>query len=198
LLVKYVGDAPVYFSSDYQSLSFSGDNPDFPHMYSYGQDAGYKYTDFTYPGELVLNAGETVVSLLDKIVKTLGNFEYYYDIDGNFIFQEIKNYLNTASPLEELSAADYVRSYNNAKFLYSLTSLDTTTQLSRNPNYANVKNDFYVWGQRTASSGVKVNIRYHLAIDDKPAIDGEDSLVNKNMWEVKNGSGSLVRYEFTE
>lgn len=198
LLVKYVGDAPVYFSSDYQSLSFSGENPDFPHMYSYGQDAGYKYTDFTYPGELVLNAGETVVSLLDKIVKTLGNFEYYYDIDGNFIFQEIKNYLNTASPLEELSAADYVRSYNNAKFLYSLTSLDTTTQLSRNPNYANVKNDFYVWGQRTTSSGVKVNIRYHLAIDDKPAIDGEDSLVNKNMWEVKNGSGSLVRYEFTE
>lgn len=198
LLVKYVGDAPVYFSNDYQSLSFSGEDSDFPHMYSYGQDAGYKYTDFTYPGELVLNAGETVVSLLDKIVNTLGNFEYYYDIDGNFIFQEIKNYLNTTSPLEELSAADYVRSYNNAKFLYSLTSLDTTTQLSRNPNYTNVKNDFYVWGQRTTSSGTKVNIRYHLAIDDKPAIDGENSLVNKYMWEVKNDSGNLIRYEFTE
>jgi len=43
-------------------------------------------TDFTYPGELILNAGETVVSLLDKVVKVLGNYEYYYDINGNFIF----------------------------------------------------------------------------------------------------------------
>mgnify|MGYP007065770060 CR=1 FL=1 len=56
-------------------------------------------TSFTYPGELVFNAGDTVTSLLDKIVSTLGNFEYYYDINGRFIFQEIKNYLNTGSPI---------------------------------------------------------------------------------------------------
>jgi len=47
---------------------------------------GYKLTDFTYPGELVLNPGETVVTLLDKIAKVLGNYEYFYDIDGHFIF----------------------------------------------------------------------------------------------------------------
>lgn len=192
MLVRYMGDKPVYFSNDYQSLSFEA-REDYPHMFSYGQDAGYKYTDFTYPGELVLNAGDTVVTLLDKIVSTLGNYEYFYNIDGKFVFQEIKNYLNTGSPLLELSPEDYVRSYNNAKFLYSLTDLDTTTAITRNPKYDNVKNDFYVWGKRKTSTGVEVSIRYHLAIDDKPDID----LAMQNMWEVKDKKSNLiVRYDF--
>lgn len=192
MLVRYMGDKPVYFSNDYQSLSFEAQE-DYPHMFSYGQDAGYKYTDFTYPGELVLNAGDTVVTLLDKIVSTLGNYEYFYNIDGKFVFQEIKNYLNTGSPLLELSPEDYVRSYNNAKFLYSLTDLDTTTAITRNPKYDNVKNDFYVWGKRKTSTGVEVSIRYHLVIDDKPDID----LAMQNMWEVKDKKSNLiVRYDF--
>lgn len=192
MLVRYMGDKPVYFSNDYQSLSFEAQE-DYPHMFSYGQDAGYKYTDFTYPGELVLNAGDTVVTLLDKIVSTLGNYEYFYNIDGKFVFQEIKNYLNTGSPLLELSPEDYVRSYNNAKFLYSLTDLDTTTAITRNPKYDNVKNDFYVWGKRKTSTGVEVSIRYHLAIDDKPDID----LAMQNMWEIKDKKSNLiVRYDF--
>lgn len=192
MLVRYMGDKPVYFSNDYQSLSFEAQE-DYPHMFSYGQDAGYKYTDFTYPGELVLNAGDTVVTLLDKIVSTLGNYEYFYNIDGKFVFQEIKNYLNTGSPLLELSPEDYVRSYNNAKFLYSLTDLDTTTAITRNPKYDNIKNDFYVWGKRKTSTGAEVSIRYHLAIDDKPDID----LAMQNMWEVKNKESNLiVRYDF--
>lgn len=192
MLVRYMGDKPIYFSNDYQSLSFEAQE-DYPHMFSYGQDAGYKYTNFTYPGELVLNAGDTVVTLLDKIVSTLGNYEYFYNIDGKFVFQEIKNYLNTGSPLLELSPEDYVRSYNNAKFLYSLTDLDTTTAITRNPKYDNVKNDFYVWGKRKTSTGVEVSIRYHLAIDDKPDID----LAMQNIWEVKDKKSNLiVRYDF--
>lgn len=192
MLVRYMGDKPIYFSNDYQSLSFEAQE-DYPHMFSYGQDAGYKYTNFTYPGELVLNAGDTVVTLLDKIVSTLGNYEYFYNIDGKFVFQEIKNYLNTGSPLLKLSPEDYVRSYNNAKFLYSLTDLDTTTAITRNPKYDNVKNDFYVWGKRKTSTGVEVSIRYHLAIDDKPDID----LAMQNMWEVKDKKSNLiVRYDF--
>lgn len=192
MLVRYMGDKPVYFSNDYQSLSFEAQE-DYPHMFSYGQDAGYKYTDFTYPGELVLNAGDTVVTLLDKIVSTLGNYEYFYNIDGKFVFQEIKNYLNTGSPLLKLSPEDYVRSYNKAKFLYSLTDLDTTTAITRNTKYDNVKNDFYVWGKRKTSTGVEVSIRYHLAIDDKPDID----LAMQNMWEVKDKKSNLiVRYDF--
>lgn len=85
MLVKYIGDKPIYFSNNYESMDFSASS-DFPHMISYGQDAGYKETDFTYPGELILDAGDTVVTLLDKIVDVLGNFEYFYDVDGKFIF----------------------------------------------------------------------------------------------------------------
>jgi hypothetical protein len=55
-------------------------------MFSYNDDVGYKKVDFTYPGELILNAGDTVESLLSKISSTLGNYEYFYDIDGRFIF----------------------------------------------------------------------------------------------------------------
>lgn len=194
MLVRYMGDRPIYFSDDYQSLSFEA-QADYPHMFSYGQDAGYKYTAFTYPGELILNAGDTVTSLLDKIVSTLGNYEYFYNIDGKFVFQQIKNYLNTGSPLLELSPEDYVRSYNNSKFLYSLTDLDTTTAVTRNPKYDNVKNDFYVWGQRTTSAGTEIPIRYHLAIDDKPDID----LAGQYMWEIKSEESNLIiRYDFND
>lgn len=192
LLVKYVGDRPVYFSHNYESMDFAA-GKDFPHAVTYGQDAGYKETDFTYPGELILNAGDTVVSLLDKIIDILGNFEYFYDLDGKFIFQEIKNYLNTGSPLAELTEENYIKSYNNAKFLYSITDLDTTTAITRNPKFDNVKNDFYVWGKRTTASDVEVDIRYHLAIDTKPMIE----LAGQYMWEVKDAaSGLIIRYDF--
>lgn len=194
MLVRYMGDTPIYFSSNYESMRYEP-HEDFPHMYTYGQDAGYFDTDFTYPGELILKAGDTVVTLLDNIIDVLGNYEYFYTIDGKFVFQQIKNYLNTGSPLTELQGEDYVKSYNNAKFLYSLTDLDTTTTIARSPKYDNIKNDFYVWGQRKTDSGVEVDIRYHLAIDAKPLID----LAGKNMWELKDEeSGLIVRYEFTE
>jgi hypothetical protein len=35
-----------------------------------------------YPGDLVAAAGETVTSVLDKIVNMLGEFEYFYDLQG--------------------------------------------------------------------------------------------------------------------
>lgn len=194
LLVRYTGDKPVYFNEDYSSLDFTP-SEDFTQMVGYGTDIGYKETPFTYPGELTLEPGDTVVTLLDKIVEVLGNFEYFFDVDGNFIFQEIKNYLNTGSPLTELTEEDYTRSYNNAKFLYSLTDVDTTTAITYNPDYSNIKNDFYVYGVRETASGAEVNIKYHLAIDAKPDLD----LATKYMWGVIDSSTSLIiRYEFND
>jgi hypothetical protein len=52
----------------------------------YGEAAGYMETDLTYAGDLIGNAGETIVGILDKIKNMLGDFEYFYDIDGRFIF----------------------------------------------------------------------------------------------------------------
>ena len=196
LLVKYIGGKPIYFNNDYTSFDFTP-SADFPesNMVSYGEDAGYRLVDFTYPGELILDAGDTVTDLLDKITTVLGNYEYFYDLDGRFVFQEIKNYLNTGSPLDELSEEDYTKSYNNAKFMYSLTDLDTTTAITRNPNFDNIKNDFYVWGKRTTSNDVEVDIRYHLAIDTKPDIE----MAGQYMWAVKDsGTGLLIRYDFNQ
>lgn len=196
LLVKYIGGKPIYFNNDYTSFDFTP-SEDFPeaNMISYGEDAGYRLVDFTYPGELILDAGDTVVDLLDKIIAVLGNYEYFYDLDGRFVFQEIKNYLNTGSPLDELSEEDYTKSYNNAKFMYSLTDLDTTTAITRNPNFDNIKNDFYVWGKRTTSNDVEVDIRYHLAIDTKPDIE----MAGQYMWAVKDSdTGLLIRYDFNQ
>lgn len=186
MLVKYIGDEPIYFSDEYQSFSFTnqdtdGDGvPDFPNMYTMGEDAGYQETDFTYPGELVLKAGDTIVTLLDKITKTLGNYEYFYDVNGKFNFRQIKNYLNNPSNLWDIEPKDYVRQYTDARQRFLLTDLEGITQVNRNPNFSNIKNDFYVWGVRTTSSDIKVPIRYHLAVDAKPEID----LAGQYMWEL--------------
>jgi hypothetical protein len=43
-------------------------------------------TDLTYAGDLIANVGETLTSVLDKIKNMLGNYEYFYDVDGRFVF----------------------------------------------------------------------------------------------------------------
>jgi hypothetical protein len=52
----------------------------------YGDIPGYRATELTFAGELKSNAGETITSILDKIKNKFTNFEYYYDIDGKFVF----------------------------------------------------------------------------------------------------------------
>jgi hypothetical protein len=54
----------------------------------YGDTAGYRVTDLTYSGDLISSIGENLTSILDKIKNMLSNFEYFYDLDGRFIFQE--------------------------------------------------------------------------------------------------------------
>ena len=59
-----------------------------------GQTCGYRYTDITYAGDLILNIGEPVTAMFDKLVAMLGNFEYFYNIDGRFVFQRKRTYLD--------------------------------------------------------------------------------------------------------
>jgi hypothetical protein len=51
-----------------------------------GNAAGYRQTELVYAGDLIANIGESLTSILDKIVKMLGYFEYFYDLDGRFVF----------------------------------------------------------------------------------------------------------------
>jgi len=52
----------------------------------FGYTAGYRETDLIYPGELISSIGESLTSILDKLKNMLGAFEYFYDIEGRFIF----------------------------------------------------------------------------------------------------------------
>ena len=58
----------------------------------YGEDIGYRLTDLIYNGDLITSLGESFSSVLDKIKTMLGDFEYFYDIDGRFVFQRKKNF----------------------------------------------------------------------------------------------------------
>lgn len=152
------------------------------------QDAGYIYTEFVYPGELIGDAGTPLTTILDKIRDTLGNYEYFYDIDGNFVFQEIKNYLNTTiatSIRNQFERTGYTKEDNkedveaylnvltsrdNIKRAYSFVDNKLLISVASNPQYANIKNDFIVWGTRKGTDKKDYPFRYHLAIDEKPSV----------------------------
>lgn len=140
--------------------------------YESGQDVGYIYTDFVYPDELIGDAGNTVCNILDKIKNTLGNYEYFYDLDGNFVFQEIKNYLNTSKStvdLNDMDQNDYLIDITRGKSVYEFDDASLVMSYSNAPQYSMIKNDFIVWGMREDSTtGAQYPIRYHLAIDSKP------------------------------
>ena len=140
--------------------------------YKSGQDVGYIYTDFIYPGELIGDAGNSVCDILDKIKSALGNYEYFYDLDGNFIFQEIKNYLNTSKSTTDLNGMeqnDYLIDITKGKSVYTFDDSFLISSYSNAPQYSMIKNDYIVWGMREdATTGATYPIRYHLAIDTKP------------------------------
>ena len=166
-------------------------------VFSKGKDVGYIYTDFIFPGELIADAGSSVTDNLDKIIQVLGNYEYFYDLDGNFIFQEKKNYFNNAQSLYILEAAnnqqlvpDYIASQNNENklmaYLINMASGTSTftfedsrliKSYSNTPQYGAIKNDFVIWGIRTTSDGYEIPLRYHLVIDTIPKIKKDKYLM---------------------
>ena len=193
LLIKYRGDSPIYFKDDYSSFSYNQPEDIASIKVVYNQDVGYKPTPLTYPTnkDLIANAGETVVSVLDKLAKVLGNFEFFYDLDGRFVFQEKLNYLNTNGDLTDISSEDYFQTYSNTKYKYLVSDFESTTSISKSPKYDNIKNDYIIWGKRKSASGTELPICYHLAVDVKPPI----SLAGQYMWKNVNEYGD-VSYDY--
>lgn len=163
-----------------------------------GQDVGYIYSTFYYPGgDLVGNAGATLTSVLDTLKNTLGNYEYFYDLDGNFVFQEIKNYLNTSKStidLKNLSKEDYQVNRSNGKIVYNFETSELVTSYTNNPKYNMIKNDFLVWGLRKSLSGLKLPIRYHLAIDRKPKLSTHRVYIFKDKDNLIKAKGICTKY----
>lgn len=170
-LVRYIGNKPLYYDAD-------GDESDEPvsggRTLQHGDLAGYDWVDFTYPGELIKQAGESVTSILDSVSNVLGNYEYFYDVNGNFIFQEKKNYLNTSYvPITELPNGSYSVNFGEDYIAYSFKDSNIISSYNNTPNWLNIKNDFVVWGKRKTTSGAEVPIRYHVAIDKKPVVPSD-------------------------
>lgn len=159
-----------------------------------GYDIGYKYTDFTYPGELTAAAGDSVCTVLDKIKGILGNYEYYFDVFGNFIFQEIKNYVNVSEDrtiVQNTQGLNFFQNLNNPdnedflpyayntrlnSHVYDFNNNEFVISYNNNPSFNMVKNDFIVWGVRKGIDDIQYPCRYHLAIDSKPHLDNDLTL----------------------
>lgn len=137
---------------------------------------GMLNTNFVYPDkELSSTSGDSVASMLDKIAKALGNFEYFFDLDGNFRFRQIKNYLNEGSAIDDITVAiaeGYFINSSAGKSLYSFAEgVNLISSYSNNPTYSNIKNDYTVWGKKR---GTDTAIRYHLIIDNKKLLNTEE------------------------
>lgn len=123
-----------------------------------GMTAGYWQIKTIYPedGTLTANIGESITSILDKIINVLkGEFEYFYNLDGQFVFQLKESFVKTM-----WGNKDYVQD----KEIYDFTQGAYLISLSNTPDIANLKNDFSIWG--TNPSDMAIHYRY--AIDEKP------------------------------
>ena len=222
MVMKWLGNTPLYLIGNGNARTFSTNYEDISgqtyEAFEYGEDVGFIYTDFTYPSELIGDAGSTVCTILDAIKNTLGNYEYFYDVDGNFIFREIKNFLNTSQAkveIDKLKSGDYIIDQSKGKSVYTFDDSVLISSFANNPQFNMIKNDFIVWGTRENANGNTVPIRYHLAIDNKPQIgeiydvffyvDPDDNLEKakvpikyRNFAELKRNDGAAGVFYMTE
>lgn len=199
-VVRWRGSTPINFQSEIDAKnsgrSFVIAAPPvtgFENTYYQGDLVGYRETPLTYPGELILKMGQTVTNLLDEIISTLGNYEYFYDADGIFHFRQIKNYQATGvtplnyDPTITVEVVDsqgnisqqtqdldkslqslYFPRYTDDAFINEFADQNLVTQIGYNPDYSKIKNDFICWGTKQDDSNSEVMVRYHLAIDVRP------------------------------
>lgn len=154
----------------------------------YGQTAGYRTTDLVYAGELIGNIGESLTSILDKIRNMLVEFEYFYNIDGQFVFQKKQSFISTLwTPIN----ADEKRLMTEAMAIasnhaYRFSNNELIIAFNNSPNLLNLRNDFSIWGERESISGAKIPIHMRYAIDEKPikytTIDGVEYNIDDYDW----------------
>jgi hypothetical protein len=121
---------------------------------------GYEKTPLVYPDDLVAAAGQPATIILDKIKDLLGEYEYFYDIDGCFRFQKKKTYLKTL-----WNDSEALEIFENGEYIYNFSDLSMFTSFSNTPNLKNLKNDFTVWGSKKSIIGSELPIHMRIAID---------------------------------
>ena len=141
--------------------------------YEYGDAVGYRETDLTYPGDLIGNVGSSIVqSCLDPIKNMLGNFEYFYDLEGKFHFRRKKTFIDI-SWNNLINPGDSKEMYSESTaltspFSYSFEDANLITSFQNKPKLSNLKNDFSIWGTKKTSGGNEYPVHLRYAIDKKP------------------------------
>lgn len=139
----------------------------------YGSSVGYKITELTYSGDLIAQVGSPVTTaVLDKIVSMLGDFEYFYDLQGRFIFQRKKTYINTSwnnirSDSENKQVYVESAAYTS-EVTYSFENSSLITSFQNSPDFDNLRNDYSIWGTKTTVSGNETPVHLRYALDKKP------------------------------
>ena len=132
-----------------------------------GQVAGYHPIELVPSSELIMGAGSPLTSLLDAIKNQLGEFEYFYDLDGRFVFQKKQNYIQELfSPLGD--SGEVNASMITSKYSYVFDDNQLLTAFSEAPKIDNVKNDYSIWGSKKGVKGDSIPIHLRFAIDKKP------------------------------
>ena len=136
----------------------------------YGETAGYRPTDLIYPGEFIANPGEAITAQLDKIVKVLGDFEYFYDVYGKFRFQRKQTFINT--PWNGTGSSNgetyFKQTGYESCYKFSFDNGTLITSFNNSPNISNMKNDYFVHGIREGVGGGEIPIHMRYAIAKKP------------------------------
>jgi hypothetical protein len=116
---------------------------------------------------LVANVGESLTSVLDKIKNMLVEFEYFYNTDGQFVFQKKKSFI---TPIKTPWDDDIVVNglINTSSSFYNFSNGELISAFNNTPNIANMKNDYSIWGERTGVSGSTLAVHMRYAIDTKP------------------------------
>ena len=138
---------------------------------TYGETAGYRETALTYAGDLVIEAGQPVTAMLDKVVQQLGEFEYFYDTQGRFVFQRKQVYYNqswTNAITNDKGDTYYAQSSASRQTTYEFMRGNIVESFNNKPNMLNIKNDLTIWGIMSGVSDIEVPIHLRYAIDEKP------------------------------
>ena len=191
--VKWNGDDPLYHYVGEGGQHFytkADPGKDKQDIYIKGDLIGFRPQYFTWPGAepLKANAGENVATIIDKIAKALGIFEFFFDVYGFFHFRQKATYRNQQEFFGNTAASGnigYIPEKNNSICSYEFNDAELVTAFKNNPQYMNIKNVFIVWGQKNVAGG-KLPIRYHLAIDKKPEVSGKKYLFEYNETKINN------------
>ena len=114
-------------------------------------------------------ATNKVTDILEQIKSAIpGQYEYFFDVEGNFIFQEKRNLTGNISQvgvLQDQNNQKYSSNFDGIPYIYDFTEKEIISSYNNSPNWRGIKNDFFVYG--------KDNILYHVAIDSIPDVPSE-------------------------